>query len=229
MSTEVIEQAPSAIDSMPRLTASELDLASLQAERDSFTGELVDRGLMTQEFAASGAMDSFLLDPMSGHDSVRHILIGDSTGGCHHLRSVMELGVDGRIVASEVYDPNRPERRRSSFVREQRIRYPEEVYGVNVVGVEEGGKMYWKQTTKTHNGKELTVNSGSSMFPDEWSAEQVLRAVMEVAALPAKPDAESGRRPVSIHDARVDGVRIRVIVDNNTGKIITASPVIAKR
>jgi len=201
---------------------------SLEMERIEFTYNLVNHGLMSREFAESGLLDNFELDNETGHDAIKHILVGDLMGGCHHLRTVAELGITNRRIASEIYDPVRPERKIGKFRKEQE-RHVNGAFRSNIVEIEEDGINYRKLNQIELGGKILEVASGSTMFPDEWSAEDVLGAIAWVAKTPPSEESLKGVSPSLIHKAVVNGVKIKVVTYKETGKIITGTPIIRRR
>jgi hypothetical protein len=75
------------------------------------------------------------------------------------------------------------------------------------------------------NGQEKLA--GSAMFPNEWSTEDVVKAIVKVAkSAPEKHDFE---RASYTHNGEVDRVQISVITGENSGKIITASPKVSTK
>lgn len=177
-------------------------------ERQHFALSLVEKGLISDEFYRSGALDRFGSDEATGGDALSHILIGDELGGMHHLPTVMELGIQGRTVSSLVGDANRPKVSYSKFRREQRVK---DSGAYRALGVEIQGP----------DGTKFSKLEGSSMFPNDWTTEKVLQSIVTVADTPGKHDPE---RKSLFHEAEVDGVKVRVVTDEKTGKIITASP-----
>lgn len=191
---------------------------ALKQQRDAFVENMVNTGVMSEEFAKSGVLDRFAYDVPHEVDSLMHILVGDKTGGLHHLRTVMDLGVEDREVSSELYDANRPDRGVSSFKKEQKV-LSSGVYGANNVAIIVDGIRYRKLTTSD----DKDISSGSNMFPNEWTAQDVLAAVLQVADEPPIEGANNGL-PTQIHDGHVNDVRIRVITDKANGEILTAFP-----
>lgn len=179
--------------------------------RAQLVGALVLNGLMKQEYADSGALDAFRIDDKTGVDALEHILIGDEVGGGHHLKTIMDLEVPGRTIASEIPDYRDPNHvplaklRRGQAVRENGT------FKSNIVKI---------QTDKGEVSKEKV--GGSAMFPNEWNTQEVVEAVKKVADTP--PESHDRERGSFVHIGEEKGVRIRVITDEKTGKIITATP-----
>ena len=182
----------------------------LEESRIKLANSLIEHGLMSREFIESGVLDRFDIDPKTGHESFTHILIGDRDGGAHHLRTILDLGIAGRMVASAVIDPRPLNRSYDSLKDEQRLN-SKGTYKAIVVDIKDDGY---------HKDKRL--EGGSTMFPDAWSAEEVIKAVVKVSQI--EPIKHDEKRKSNSHLGVVDGVKIRVITDEKTGKIITASP-----
>lgn len=177
-------------------------LSEIEANRTAFVSALIERGLMSKMFADSGELGHFGYEVEHNlpFDSLIHILVGDHLGGAHHLRTIMDLEMPGRSMASKVGNRR---------IRDaQRLR-SNGTYRPQIVAIQsnDGGQMKrW----------------GSSQFPYEWNAEQVADAIISVAKSPSvkvDPDRHS-----FLKIGEVDGVRIQVAVDDKTGKIITGNP-----
>lgn len=198
------------------LTHYSADTASLQAERiyptrEELVGALVTQNMISKEYADSGALEAFQIDEQTGSDALRHVLIGDDNGGAHHLRSLMELDLPTRRVASAYIDPTADDaqRTRSKYRRGQSVR-SNGTFRSNIVVIDEGKG-------------EMEKVGGSAMFPNEWSSEKVIDSIRQVGS--TLPDAyDADRSDKAIHNGEIDGVRIRVITNPKTGKIVTGFP-----
>ena len=127
--------------------------------RANFLGRLVEAGEISPEYLADpetqAFLDQFAMVPQSGRDSLMHWLIGDSHGGLHHLRTVQALGLGDRMVASDAGQ------------QDQQYILEDGQYRVLHVGL------------RKNPGEKITKPRGSTMYPDEWSTEDVLRAAQE--------------------------------------------------
>jgi RHS repeat-associated protein len=65
-------------------------------------------------------------------------------------------------------------------------------------------------------------DSGKTPFPQDWSAARVMHEISDVATDPASTRVAQGGKTV-VTGTR-DGVRIRVVIDNTTGEIVTGYP-----
>jgi hypothetical protein len=199
---------------------------ALQERRREFLGLMVGKGVVSQEFVDSGLFNRFNIDEATGMDSVIHTYAGDLDGGVHHLPSLYALEVPGRVVASVVYQEDRKDpvtnevitwvRQRSKF---RTIQKPTTQNSYRCLSVS-------ITDTDPRTGETFTYekDDGSSMFPDDWSAEDVARAIVEVAD--TEPVKFNPDRMSRTHDAKVNGVRIQVVTSDRTGKIITGCPVV---
>jgi len=169
---------------------------------------LVEKGLISEEFFQSSAMEQFNYDEATGTDALSHILIGDETGGAHHLPSLLALGVDGRTIASMISDPARPDKRQSHFRKEQKVK-PDGTYKALHIAV------------RGQDGIEYRKLNGSTMFPNEWNTQKVLESILAASDVPGTHDPI---RESYAHLAEVDGVKVTVWTDDKTGKIITGFP-----
>lgn len=129
----------------------------MEQRRANFLGRLVEAGEISPEYLQDSEtkefLGQFLMNPRSGRDSLMHWLIGDDHGGLHHLRTVHALGLGDRVVASD-----------SAREAKQRILDDGQYHALHV-GVM---KLPGETIVKPH---------GSTMYPDEWSTEDVLRSV----------------------------------------------------
>lgn len=164
--------------------------------RKRLAADLIDVGLI---------QDHQVIEEFPG--DARHILIGDGrSGGGHHLASILALGVDDRVIASQIAQINEgPIRTLPALRKKQKLRDNGQ-YRANIVQI---GLM--------------SKNEGSSMFPDTWSAEDILKAVTEVSGTgPVKTGGEPFT-PYSIHREVINEVRIQVIVSHLFKKHIRAA------
>jgi hypothetical protein len=181
----------------------------LLERREQLAGALVEKGLMSREFADSGALDAFHADPATDYEAFSHILIGDEEGGAHHLRTIVDLEVPYRTIASRIHDPKRPHKKQSELRREQKIG-PNGVFRAGQVEIDIPGR------------PEVRKPEGSKMFPEEWDCEQVVRAL--IAAADTEPVKRTPEKESATHLLEVDGVKVRVVTHDKTGKIITGFP-----
>ncbi len=195
---------------------SENRTGQMEFKRANFVSSLREKRLISEDLINSGGLDLFLINPKVGYDGLIHILIGDRRGGAHHLPTILALEAEGRTIASKIYDPSRKTTRTGELMsrelqyelnkKDQQTR-ENGVYTCRIVIFENDGKIYEKLF-------------GSSMFPDTWSTEKVIKAILETY--------RNGWKTVEldtiIHEATIDGVKIRVVSDARTGKIKTAMP-----
>ncbi len=138
-----------------------------------------------------------------GLQSMRHILIGDDEKGGHHLRSIIELEVDDRVFASQIRPEESGSKRPLTYYRKRQKIGENGTYNCKVVEI---------------NG--VKKAGGSSMFPDDWSEQDVLNSVVEVA----KTEPVFQDELVNIHRATENGVNIQVVTSRLFGRIISAYP-----
>jgi hypothetical protein len=177
----------------------------LTAQREHFTEQLVEKGMISQEYASSGALDSFGMNEQSCSDALVHVLVGDGRGGGHHLRTMVEMGNNTAASVIQTRD-NRPY---NKLKAEQSVR-PSGVFRARYVQLNGNRKQ-----------------GISAMFPNEWSTEDVLRAIVGTAYTP--PLEHDFERSSYVHISEVNGVRVRVVTDEKSGKIITAAPKVASK
>jgi len=180
----------------------------MELTRDRFVEDLVVAGSISSEYAQSGELNEFAINEETGSDALSHILVGDHRGGAHHMRTVDELDMGGsRVFASEIHDPDNPKKPLRRFRKSQRV-HPNGTFRCNIVEIEDEGVVMKKL-------------GGSTMFPQEWSAERVLKSVVNVSR--GEPTRYDPERQSSVYEGSVDDVPIRLVKDHKTGKIITAS------
>jgi hypothetical protein len=184
---------------------------------DPLVKKLISAGELTESVISDGTLGRFAHDetPGSTRGAVEHILVGDEQGGLHHARSVVNGGIEGRSVSSQVDGS----RKLKEYRRRQRVK-PNGTYHANTVEIEGNTGTFVKAR-------------GSAMFPDDWSSEDVLRKIVEVA------DGAPGKltdRGTLLHEGFVASgiekpgeeptfVKVRALTDPSTGKILTAHPV----
>jgi len=196
------------------------DAVRLLERRQRYLRALVDAGELSEEFAASGAANKFGLDINVKHntafDALSHILFGEKLGGFHHSRSVAAIDMPGRTVASSIYHPNDINHSRASqyttLSRRQQLQ-PNGTYRALDVTIQDPG-----DPVPHIKAKATTV------FPDAWSTEQVMRAIIAVAE--GGPGDFNGRSATDIHRGIVDGVEIRVETRPEDGMIVGAYPIV---
>ncbi len=196
-----------ALMSQPNIEHETID-KNLLTERRVLVDSMVQQRLVSEEFSRSGALDDFSIDETLGRDALSHILIGDDYGGGHHLPTIIELGVDGRQVASTVINPDNPNKNRAYYRGAQRVK--------------ENGVFTPKIFNITDSlGRVLEKTSGSNFFPNEWTTQEVLEAIVETSKQPGEHNPD---RRAYIHNSEVNGVRVIVNTDDFTGKIVAARP-----
>jgi hypothetical protein len=177
-------------------------------ERQHFALSLAEKGLVSEEFYHSGALDRFGSDEATGIDALSHILIGDDEGGAHHLSTIMALDIRGRTIASTLAEEARPHKTQAQLRGEQRVGH-NGVFRANQVVID------------GVNGVAYQKLRGSTMFPNEWSTQQVLESIVAAAD---SPGTYNPARESFTHVSEINGVSIQAITDAKTGKIITACP-----
>lgn len=187
---------------------SEAPVSKLMAERQALVGSLVVHGMISEEFSRSGALDRFAIDETLGRDALPHILIGDEYGGAHHLPTITGLDVEGRQVFSTVSNPD-SHKKRSDYRSAQRVQKSGVFEAKNVLITDRTGNAVRKA-------------AGSKFFPNEWTSQDVLEAIIATAGQPPiqhTPDTRS-----YTHAAHVGGVNVVAYTDDLTGKIVAARP-----
>ncbi len=202
--------------SSPQGGGEDIDQGAMLVERQNLASALLANGLISQEFYDSGALDYFLLNEQAQFDGLSHILLGDERGGAHHLRTLQVLGVDSLEVASAVKDPRFPGKSFARVVREQAVRDNGVYRPMHIVSARE----------QDGHTVRLTKEGGSTMFPDEWSTQEVLEAIIEVSKMDGVPSAQDD---AEMHEGTVRGVRMRVFTQPTTGKIMSGVPLLPPR
>ncbi len=178
------------------------------------------------EFAhQQGLTDIFTLDPEKGQDGLMHVLTGhkafDAAGmttveGFHHEPS--SLHVHTRALTDHLEGANNAYRR-------QYRQFPFEPYNAQVA-IEGYEKRRAEQTDSGAESKRVA----NSMFPKEYDTLAVLQAIKQAYGN-REPDglvAENGNIVTTGTAKMLDGttdMKIRLILDSESGKIITAMPI----
>lgn len=237
-----------------------LTLEEMKQRRSEFANSLVEHGQMDREFIESGALDKFEMSPELG-DGLRHMLIGDKWGGFHHLPSVVELSIPGRVAASKIDDPREREefverKKEESFYPFSKSRhYPGRLgkyldeLDVDTKGAIADEQKYNKDlykfakrqavrnngsfgtTIKTIEDGGVTINKDygvhgrvDTMFPNEWSAQEVAEAALAIAQDPEDTKYNSDHGSINYYGTYKD-LEIAVATNERTGKIRTAFPI----
>lgn len=184
-------------------TGSEIPGPPVNDAYTAFIGRLVDKDLVSLDLIKSGDLEMFDKDTATEWDALAHILVGDENGGAHHLRTIMKLEVGGRQVGSKLRD---------------KVEDPIDMALEDKQRIQKNGT-YRPRLVRVEGKDKL---EGSTMFPDEWPTEKVIKSIVATAkSVPTKHDLE---RSSYMHRQNIDGVRVNVVTDEKTGKIITASP-----
>jgi len=171
---------------------------------------MVDKGLISESFYSSGAAESFVIDEETQIDALAHLLIGDEYGGAHHLPTLMELGSSDVIIASSiVVDESRGRHKTPARLRKDQKIDGNGVFKVLDVSVKDG------------EGNIVRKDGGSTMFPLEWSTQEVLEAVIATSQTEGK--AIEGQ-DLNKHLTEVNGVKVVAITEATSGKIVSAYP-----
>ncbi len=179
--------------------------------RQQFELAMLEKGLISQEFYESGVLERFNLNKDNGHDSLKHILIGSDRGGLHHLSSHVELGNKKTKIASSIGGFKKSSKPLSKHRSSQKIKEN---------GVYRAGDI----VISSHENQRFIKRAGSTMFPDDWSTQDVLEAILNVADQDGISVGEDDNLR-NIHKSVVNGVNIEVITSNISGKILTAFPI----
>lgn len=186
------------------------DLELYEAHREHFARQLVESQMISQEFKDSGALEHFDISPEYGSDALIHTLVGDETGGAHHLPTAISIGREGVSFASVIADEKRPDKSAAKFRKEQKIRENGTFTVLNLHTVDAVGKTHKKEDK-------------SSMFPNEWSTEEVLAAIVDTKTTGDRTETDPIRNSYKC-TKEVQGVKVIAVVDAQTDKIITACP-----
>lgn len=207
--SEALALAPSI---NPEANQSPTGMEKLIHARHEFTDKLVEKGLISEEFVRSGALQMFALDAKSGRDGLSHMLVGDLSGGAHHLPTILEM--EARTIVYTKLE------RINSFL-EAKARH-----SVQPTGEFYANGIKIKGRPGKRRGKYFTKLNGSSFFPNEWTTEDVLRSALTV--LRTSPGRKISDKNEYNHQGYVNGVAIRVVANNN-GRILSAFPLVGSR
>ncbi len=185
-------------------------MSGLSVERQHLSLALVDRDLIPREMFESGALDSFALDEETQVDGLKHILVGDESGGGHHLPTLMGLEANNVAVASMIQPQESLIRKLSpgQLRKEQKTRQNGTFKALDVRVTDGEGETYNKL-------------GGTTMFPNEWSTKQVVESILQTSQAPGEIIED---RNATRHIAEINGVNVVVITSNSSGKIITGFP-----
>lgn len=190
---------------------------ALLARREDFVSTLVQNGLVSQDFVETGIMNRFAIHPDNGLDALMHVLVGDMDGGAHHLATIASLGIAGRELACRIHKPESSDGWGKQYRKYRQEQQPKDSGTYKVLHVHIHGLDH-------STGEHITYakSGGSSMFPDSWSTEQVLEALVAVAD--TEPTRHDEERHSFTHVAEVGGVKIQVVTNELDGRIITGCP-----
>lgn len=185
--------------------------------REEFLNALAECGQIDRSFIESGVANRFDIVYETGMDALVHILVGDREGGAHHANTVMALGYVGCELACRVYNPTSdvPFSTQYTKNRKQQRKDFSGSYRLLHVRIKDFDEDARELITYDKLG-------GSSIFPDEWTASDVLNAAIEVGATP--PVKKDPERQANVHVGEVRGVKIQVVTNAANGKILTACP-----
>ena len=197
-----------------------LELESPTDDNSLLQQQLLERGMISDELASSELLDQFGASD-TGQSALRHILAGDATGGCHHLPTLLALGVENGYVqvSSRFYESTSQktvEQQRRDNRSQQKFR-GNGIFKAKIVEyVDRDGSIARK------------AGDGSMFFPNEWSTETVIEAILEVATRPAQVEISSRLDADSeyiIHTGEYAGVALKVVLRKQDGKIISSFPI----
>jgi hypothetical protein len=185
-------------------------MSPLQLERQQLSLALVDKNLIPGELYESGALENFAIDEATQTDALKHLLTGDENGGAHHLPTLIELGVENVSIASMIQPQESLKRQMSPGLlrKEQKIK-------------ENGTFKALDIRVSDTNGNTLRKVGGSTMFPNEWSTQQVIESILQASQVPGE---EVEDKNITRHTSKINGVKIVAVTDNKTGKILTGYP-----
>lgn len=221
--------------------------------RQEFVDLLVEKNCISQELADSGRLERFAVwgSGDTEFDSLKHIFIGDSDKGLHHLPTMLALGQPNRAVASRLYHPderrqqdkeqiagiidreqeqikktgdNTFSRERNNYRKLQRVREDGIFRACDIVI---DGVISVARLRDTTIPSPNPAEDGSSFFPSEWSTQEVIEAILRVDA---QDDGTNNPNDEDkyVLDYTIDNISIRV-VKYKDGTIVSAYPCIALR
>lgn len=194
--------------------ASNDTMSTFDFNSETFRNALVEKGCISEDTFNSGVLDSFEHDDepsAEGSDALAHILIGGN-GGLHHLRTVMELGINNVEVASKVdyVEDSTGVRLKAKYIKEQTV---------SETGVYTARHIKWVDKDGILKDKK----NGTTLFPDEWSTDKVILAIAEACV--AQPESINEKEHIAVHIKEIDGIKVKALVDTRTNKIFQANPV----
>lgn len=189
------------------------------------------------EFALeSGLLDIFETAEESDRgDALLHILVGDTLAedesggripqGFHHEPSARVIGRNTR-AEHELVDALNEKGRKTHEIREFE---PWKARGITVDGVRK-----FRVDKHTETGEVELKPSNNSMYPNEYDALTVIQSINAAykSATPTGREPLDGKVEMIGYAPMVDGAArmpIRLIVNQETGKVITAIPVVKGR
>jgi Bacterial EndoU nuclease len=187
-------------------------LSSAQIGRSQFELLMFEKGLISEDFYESGALDLFELNAKTGYDALKHILIGSNRGGLHHLPTNIEIGNVDTKISSSIGSFKLTSKPLSKHRSSQKIK-DNGVYRAGDIVIE------------TDDGNRHIKKAGSNMFPNDWTTQQVLESILLVAKEPGQLVGQEINNPRIIHRGNINDVNIEVITSPDTGNVITAFPI----
>lgn len=203
------------VDTLPQLDI-------LAENRRQFVDALVQKALIGTEFAESGVLEQFDIDQKTGVDALPHILVGDRTGGFHHAPSAASLGLS-RTIGSWTYNPDASMKAVPWQEQYLTLKVKQTVRQTGVYYAKRIGFGTGEVDPGTGEERIRLKSGGSNMFPDEWTAQQVLLAIVETVNTGSKRLAKEGDR--YIYNQTINGVPIQAMTQVSNGKILIAYPV----
>lgn len=220
----------------PPLEAQE-SIAQAMAEHETALRELLDPSVSGEavtvhpnyEYAKdSGLLDLFYFNPLTGEDSLRHILEGDMVVGSHGAREVAGFHHEPSSRRPDTYvDLAHLEGRNSQSLRDYR-RFPYEPYSARVViqGYDKSA------LRKRPNGSSEVMSAKNSMFPREYDPLAIMQAAKLALETRDRRQDEPKSKDTLVTEGfapmlnGVDSMKLRLVLDAPTEKILTVFPVV---
>lgn len=167
------------------------------------------RGVISDSLAESGLLETRFAPnrprtPNSPYQvgGLMHVLLGDANGGLHDVDTLYDAGLAGVGHDTKVV------RISEKYAGKPDIRYGQPV------DVDNDGEI---------DRVDLKVAKGKTQFPEDWTTDEVLLAIIDVSERPAEPQDPKRPSEFTYHFGDFNGVQIRVVKDGE-GKIVTAHP-----